>query len=177
MEPPEMINAGDLVLKRWEPAWAQEGARAVQESLPELTPFMPWAHDGYGIDDSTSFIDLASNQWAEGTAYQYAVFTTGGELVGSCGLMTRMGPGTLEIGYWIRSAYAGRGYATGATAALARVGLAMPGIGRVAVKHDQANVASGRVAAKAGFTPIERVAREPAAPGETGVDLVWERRG
>jgi ribosomal-protein-serine acetyltransferase len=176
MEPPEMINAGELVLKRWEPAWADEGARAVRESLAELKPFMPWAHDGYDVEASRSFIELSASQWAEGTAYQYAVFTTVGELVGSCGLMTRMGPGTLEIGYWIHSAHAGRGYATGAVAALTRVALALPVVERVAIKHDQANVASGRVAAKAGFTEVERVRRDPEAPGETGVDVVWERR-
>lgn len=176
MQPPEMINAGELVLKRWEPAWADETARAVRESLPELKPFMPWAHDGYDVDASRSFIETSSNQWNEGTAYNYAVFTAVGELVGSCGLMTRMGPGTLEIGYWIRSAHTGRGYATAAVAALTRVALALPDVDRVAIKHDGANVASGRVAAKAGFTDVERVRREPEAPGETGVDVVWECR-
>jgi ribosomal-protein-serine acetyltransferase len=34
----------------------------------------------------------------------------------------------------------------------------------------------GAVAAKAGCTEVERVNREPEAPGGTGVDLVWERR-
>ncbi|HEX2773813.1 MAG TPA: GNAT family N-acetyltransferase [Micromonosporaceae bacterium] len=176
MEPPEMINAGEVVLKRWEPAWADEAARAVRESLPELQPFMPWAHNEYDVDASRSFIETSVNQWAEGTAFNYAVFTTAGELVGSSGLMTRMGPGTLEIGYWIHSAHTGRGYASGAVAALTRVALTLPGIDRVAIKHDVANPASGAVAAKAGFTEVERVEREPEAPGETGVDVVWERR-
>jgi ribosomal-protein-serine acetyltransferase len=176
MEPPEMINAGELVLKRWEPAWADEAARAVRESLPELKPFLPWAHDGYDVEDSRSFIARSSNEWAEGTAYNYALFTTVGEVVGSFGLMTRMGPGTLEIGYWIHSAYTGRGYATGAVGALTRVALTLTGIERVAIKHDIANPASGAVAAKAGFTEVERVERKPEAPGETGVDVIWGRR-
>jgi ribosomal-protein-serine acetyltransferase len=176
MEPPEMINAGELVLKRWELAWADEATRAVRESLPELQPFMPWAHDDYDIDAARSFIDMSASQWAEGTAFNYAIFTALGELVGSCGLMTRMGPGTVEIGYWIRSAHTGRGYATGAVAALTRVALTLPGVERVAIKHAVANPASGRVAAKAGFTEVERLEREPEAPGETGVEVLWERR-
>lgn len=176
MELPEMINAGDLVLKRWAPAWADEAARAVVESLPELKPFMPWAHDGYDVEAFRSFIEMSTGQWAEGTAFNYAVFTAVGTLVGSCGLMTRMGPGTLEIGYWIRSEYTGRGYASGAAAALTQAALALPGIERVAIKHDAANQASGSVAAKAGFTEVERVRKEPEAPGETGIDVVWERR-
>lgn len=171
-----MINAGELVLKRWEPVWAEEAARAVRDSLPELKPFMSWAHDGYDVEASRSFIEMSADQWAEGTAFNYAIFTAVGELVGSCGLMTRMGPGTLEIGYWIHTVHTGRGYATGAVAALTRVAMTLPGVDRVAIKHDVANPASGAVAAKAGFAEVERVEREPQAPGEIGVDVVWERR-
>ena len=110
MELPETIPAGELVLTRWEPAYAEDATRAVRESLPELTPFMPWAHDGYGMADSRSFIELSAREWAEGSAFHYAVLTATGNVVGSCGLMTRMGPGTLEIGYWIHSDHTGRGY-------------------------------------------------------------------
>ena len=176
MEPPEMVSAGELVLKRWEPTWAEEAARAIQESLPDLQPFMPWAHDDYDVEAARSYVELSTSNWADGTAFNYAIFTAVGELVGSSGLMTRMGPETLEIGYWVHSAHTGRGYATGAVTALTLVALALPGIDRVAIRHDVANVASGAVAAKAGFTEVERVRREPEAPGETGVDVIWERR-
>jgi RimJ/RimL family protein N-acetyltransferase len=60
--------------------------------------------------------------------------------------------------------------------ALAEVGLAMPGIERVAIKHDPANPASGRVAEKAGFVKVDEVAVEARAPGQTGIEWVWERR-
>ncbi|MGK5741521.1 GNAT family N-acetyltransferase [Micromonospora sp. URMC 103] len=99
-----------------------------------------------------------------------------GDLSGSCGLMTRMGAGTLEIGYWIHSGQTRRGYATGAVRALTSVALTLPGVDRVAIRHDAANPASGAVAAKAGFTEVERVHREPEAPGDTGVEVIWERR-
>ncbi|GII25362.1 putative acetyltransferase [Planosporangium mesophilum] len=171
-----MINIGKLVLKRWEPAWGDEAAKAVQESLPELQPFLPWAHDDYDVDTARSYTEMSASNWAEATEFNYAIFTVVGELVGSIGLMTRMGAGALEIGYWIRSAHTGRGYATAAVIALTRVALALPGIDRVAIRHDLANAASGAVAAKAGFTEVERLHREPKAPGESGVDVVWERR-
>jgi RimJ/RimL family protein N-acetyltransferase len=176
MEPPEMINAGEVVLKRWESAWADELAAAVQASLAELQPFMPWAHAGYDTGAAQAFLDMNTDQWKDGTAFNYAVFTTTGELIGSCGLMTRMGVGTLEIGYWIHSGYTGRGYATKAATALARLGLSMPGIERVAINHDAANPASGAVAAKAGFTEVARVERERQAPGESRIEVVWELR-
>ena len=52
----------------------------------------------------------------------------------------------------------------------------MPGIERVVIRHDVANPASGAVAAKAGFTEVDRVPHERTAPGESGEYLIWERR-
>ncbi|BCJ45903.1 N-acetyltransferase [Actinoplanes ianthinogenes] len=168
-----MINAGTIVLKRWEPAWAAEAAAAVQESLPELKPFLPWATDGYGLDESRAYIQMSVDNWAAGTEFNYAIFTAVGELAGSIGLMTRMGPGTLEIGYWMRTPYAGRGYMTAAVTVLTRVALTLPGVERVAIRYAEANKASAAVAAKAGFA---EVARGPETPGATTILITAERR-
>ena len=171
-----MINAGELVLKRWEPEWAEEAERAVRESLAELKPFMPWATDAYTVDDARAFLTDSHDNWDKGEAFNYAIFTADGDLIGSIGLMTRMGPGVLEIGYWLRTAYTGRGFMTAAVRALARVALTLPGVERVAIRHDVANGASGAVAAKAGFAEVERVPSEVTAPGESGVDAIRELR-
>ncbi|MBM2614359.1 GNAT family N-acetyltransferase [Actinoplanes sp. LDG1-06] len=176
MEPPEMINAGELVLKRWELGWAPDALAAIQESLPELRQFLPWATDAYNLDDFVDYVTRSREGWADGEQFNYALFTAVGELVGSIGLMTRMGPGVLEIGYWIRSPYAGRGYMTAAVNALTRVALTLPGIERVAIKFDEANKASAAVAIKAGFTEVAREEREVTAPGESGTTIVRERR-
>ncbi|MEU4423217.1 GNAT family N-acetyltransferase [Actinoplanes sp. NPDC024001] len=176
MEPPEMINAGELVLKRWEPEWAQEGAAAVQESLAELKPFLPWATDGYDVAAARAYIEMSVENWAKGTEFNYAIFTTVGDLIGSIGLMTRVGPGALEIGYWLRTPWAGRGHMTAAVTVLTRVALTLPGVERVVIQHDIANPASAAVAAKAGFTEIDRVASDPAIHAGTGVTVIREFR-
>ncbi|WP_229075607.1 GNAT family N-acetyltransferase [Actinoplanes sp. DH11] len=173
MEPPEMINAGELVLKRWEPEWADEAAAAVRESLPELKPWLPWATDGYDRAAASAYITMSVQGWAEGTEFNYAIFTTVGELIGSIGLMTRFGPGALEIGYWLRTPWAGRGHMTAAVRVLARVALSLPGIERVVIRHDEANGASAAVAAKAGFVEVGRVAAEPDG---TRTDVLRELR-
>lgn len=167
-----MINAGELVLKRWEPAWAAELAAAARESLPELQPFLPWAVDDYDAGTAAGFLAMTAKQWDEGTTFGYAIFTATGDLIGSISLMSRMGPGILEIGYWMRTAYAGRGHMTAAVRALTRVALTLPGITRVAIRHDAANAASAAVAAKAGFAEAGREDADPAAPGETGVKVI-----
>ena len=176
MEPPEMIYAGELVLKRWKPQWADEAAAAIRESLPELKPFMPFAQDDYDAVAARAFIEASVDKWAKGTQFNYAIFTTVGDLVGAIGLMTRLGPGVLEIGYWMRTSFSRRGYMSAAVSALTRVALTLPGIDRVAIRHDAANAASAAVAAKAGFMEVERINREPKAPGETDTAIIWERR-
>jgi len=176
MRPPEVIDAGEVVLKRWEPAWAEDAATAVRESLPELTPFVSWAPDACDVESSRIAIARSIANWGKGTAFNYGIFTGAGELVGGIDLMTRMGPGVLEIGYWMRTAYTGRGYMTAAVDALARVALTLPGIERVTIRHDVANAASAAVSAKAGFVETGRVESEPEAPGDTGTDVIHERR-
>lgn len=157
-----MINAGALVLKRWEPEWAGELTAAVRESLAELRPWMPWATGTYGLTEAREYAERSVESWDKGTEFNYAIFTAVGELIGAIGLMTRMGPGILEIGYWTRTPYAGRGHMTAAVKALTRVALTLPGIDRVAIRHNAANGASAAVAAKAGF----------AETGRTGDDII-----
>ena len=61
--------------------------------------------------------------------------------------MARIGPGGLEIGYWVRRAYTRRGIATTAAAALVDQAFRLPGIERVEIVHDELNVASGGIPA------------------------------
>ena len=153
-----------------------EGAQAaVEASLPELRLFMPWATDDHDLVKSREYVARSNREWDAGETHNYAI-VLGDQVIGSTGLMTRMGPGVLEIGYWVHTAFAGRGIATAVTEALAEVGLSMPGIERVAIKHDPANPASGRVAEKAGFVRVGEVPADIKAPGQTGSEYVWERR-
>jgi ribosomal-protein-serine acetyltransferase len=171
---PDVIDAEEITLRRWRPDDAKELAAAVQASLPELLPFMPWAHEGYDVGAAGIFIDIATDGWADSTQWNYAALDRAGTLVGSFGLHDRIGTGALEIGYWLHSAHTGRGYATMAASALTRAALDQPGVERVVIKHDAANPASGAVAARAGFHEITRRDHEITAPGEIGIQVTWE---
>ncbi|CAA9471869.1 MAG: hypothetical protein AVDCRST_MAG30-169 [uncultured Solirubrobacteraceae bacterium] len=76
----------------------------------------------------------------------------GDRVVGGCGLHPRIGPGGLEIGFWVHPERTRRGYATEAARRLVATAFAQPGIERVEIHHHPANEASGRVAAALGFT-------------------------
>jgi ribosomal-protein-serine acetyltransferase len=175
--PPEDIDPPGLTLRRWRPEWAEALQEAVEASLPELRPFMPWATDDYGLAESRDYLSRCVAEWDRHEGFNYAILGARGEILGSSGLMTRMGEGVLEIGYWVHSAHTGHGHATVTARALADVALSLPGVDRAAIRHDVANPASGRVAEKAGFARVGEVVKEPSAPGETGVDWIWERRG
>jgi ribosomal-protein-serine acetyltransferase len=181
MAPAEQLDAGIVTLRRWSSDWALLLDAAINESKTELRRFMPWATETHSLADTEAYIARSVEQWDTGEAFNYAIFLDdagddAGRVVGSCGLMARMGPGVLEIGYWVHTAVAGRGIATAVASALAAEGLLVPGIERVAIRHDVANLASGRVAAKAGFTEVGHMAEGEGGVGQTGPELVWERR-
>ena len=73
-----------------------------------------------------------------------------GELLGGIGARVHA-EGIVEVGYWVKAEARGRGVATRALRLLARYAVAELGAKRVQLTTDPANVASQRVAEKAGF--------------------------
>jgi ribosomal-protein-serine acetyltransferase len=169
--PAETLTSGRVRLRRWRTGDADLAYRVVTESLDHLRPWMPWAAD-YDHDQAVRFTSGSEQDWASGVAYQYAI-TIDDAVIGSIGLMRRIGPGGLEIGYWLHPAWTGRGVVTAAAAALVREAFMLPDVDRVEIIHDQANTRSGGVPRRLGFTEVQRRTREPAAPGESGVEVVW----
>ncbi len=170
-EPDEVIIRGQVTLRRCREDDTDALLQAVTESLDHLRPWMPWAAN-YTRQSAAGFLAKSARDWAGGSEYNYAIIT-GGALVGGCGLMTRIGPGGLEIGYWVHRACTRRGLATAASAALAEQAFRLPGVDRVEIIHDELNVASGGVPRKLGFTEVGRQALSQPTPEGTGVGVVW----
>ena len=176
MKPPEELATPEVRLLRWRPDMAESLQEAIADSLPELKPFMAWATDSHGLQESRDYIDLSGREWDAEESFQYAIVAPDGTTIGSSSLMTRMGPGIFEIGYWVRSAYTGRGIATATAGLLVEAGGRLDGIDLIVIKHDVANPASGRVAEKAGFSVVREQPGDRGAPRDSGIDRVWERR-
>ena len=107
----------------------------------------------------------------------YAV-EVGGVLVGGTGYHRRIGPGGVEIGYWVAADRQGEGIATRSVHLLAAAALARPDVDRVEIRHDVTNVASRRVCERSGFVLVGKQVRAaddpvPMAPADTGRDLLW----
>lgn len=171
--PPEHLMHEFVELRRWRATDADLCLRLVSESLEHLRPWMPWATPDYGPADALGYLERCEADWDAGTAFQYLIIASG-RPAGSAGLMTRIAPGGLEIGYWVHAACTGRGVATAASAALTAAALALPGIDHVEIHHDQLNRASERVPAKLGDTHVDtQEGRSDLAPGESGTTKVW----
>jgi len=93
--------------------------------------------------------------------------------VGGSGLHKRLGPGGLEIGYWVHREFTRRGIASSASRALTDHAFARPDIELVEIHHDAANVASAEVPRSLGFRHVGDEPREIKAPAETGVHRIW----
>jgi ribosomal-protein-serine acetyltransferase len=177
MEAPEIpIVTERLVLRPWEDDDVDAMTQAITASVEHLRPWMPWiAHEPLDRAGRLEVIQRFRSEWESGASFTLAMFRDGA-VVGGTGLHPRVGPGGLEIGYWVHVDHIGQGMATEAASALTAVALAMGGVDRVEIHHDVANPASGRVPAKLGYTMAEERAVPPSAPGETGRQLIWVRR-
>lgn len=147
---------------------------AVNDSLEHLRPWMPWASTDPLLPALSEFVERSVTQADRGEEFRYAMWDDQTSvLVGSCGLHRRLGPGRLEIGYWVRTGWLRRGVATAAAQALTTCALALPGIEEIHIHCDEANVASSGVPRRLGYR-LERIVDEPvAAPAEVGRSMEW----
>jgi RimJ/RimL family protein N-acetyltransferase len=169
--PDDLLSRGPVTLRRHRADDLDAVFQAVTESLDHLRPWMPWAAH-YTRESAAEFLAKSTRDWADGTEYGYAIIA-GGVLAGGCGLMGRIGPGGLEIGYWVHRAWTRRGLATAASAALVDQAFRLPGVNRVEIMHDELNTASGAIPRRLGFTQVGWRAMDPPAPAGTGTGVIW----
>jgi RimJ/RimL family protein N-acetyltransferase len=178
MDQPE-IGAGDLVLRPWRQADADDVVRAWAD-----LEILRWGRYGAVTpqrENVEQWLDWNHEQWHFGLRAGFAVCAAAGaglgddgELVGSIALrgsghspsISGSRGDTAETGYWIVPGWRGRGVATLALDALSRWAFEPAeegglGLRRIELRHSVANPASCRVATKAGY------AREGTLRGST----------
>ncbi len=152
-QPPPLLRTPRLVVRCWEPADAPLLQEAIDASLDDLRAWMPWAWaEPTPLEEKVARLQSFRDAFDDGLDYVYGIFSPDEqEVIGGCGLHTRVGADALEIGYWIRSSHVGRGLATEAAAALTVVAFRVAGADRVEIHVDPANTASLRIPEKLGF--------------------------
>jgi len=173
--PPYLIRTERLVVRCWEPRDAPLLKNALDESLDHLRPWMPWAADEpKPLEDKAELLRQFRGRFDLGEDFVFGILDRGeSEVIGGTGLHTRVGPGAVEIGYWIRASRVGQGYAREATAALTRVAFRVCGVDRVEIRIDPANAASLRIPRRLGFREEATLRRRlPDATGAPSRDAV-----
>jgi len=125
---------------------------AARESMDPLCEWMTWCRPEYSLQDSERFIVEAAEDWAKGERYSFAIIdTSDGTFLGSAGINhVNRTHGFANLGYWVRNSKTRRGVATAATVQIARFALRQLGLSRIELLIPADNLASQRVAQKAG---------------------------
>lgn len=174
--PPEVINAGAVVLSRNTVADAPDLVAAMTESLPHLRPWMPWATgENATVPAQVHRLGEVTASWDVGTDFVYLLRLLEGDasVVGVIGLHRRIGPGAIEIGYWTHAAHTGRGYMSAAAKAVTGAATVLADVDRVEIHTDVANVRSAAIPRKLGYR-LERIDEcPPDAPACAGQMQIW----
>jgi ribosomal-protein-serine acetyltransferase len=154
------LTDGDLLLRPLERTDRDALYEAVIESIPEISPWLPWCHAGYVAAESEAFIESCITAWAQQAHFPLAIFEAqGGRYLGGSGVnhidrLNRM----CNVGYWVRTSAAGRGVASRAVRMVARFAFDSLHMSRIEIVARPENVASRKVAEKAG-AKFEAIAR------------------
>lgn len=146
------ITDGVVTLRPFRSEDARELYMAVRESLPDLKPWLGWAHEGYSWQEAQDFISVTRARWEENTLFAFAVTDANtGNVVGGCSL-SHLHPvyHLCNVGYWVRSSRCGEGIAGRAARLVARFGFEHAGLIRAEIVIAVGNEKSVRVAEKIG---------------------------
>ena len=152
---PERYEADGFILRSYDLGDGPLLADAVNGSYEHLRPWMPWARPNQSAEDSEKFVRQARARYLLSEGFVLGVFSEDGKrLLGGTGFHLREGPlstACAEVGMFIRQSEAGRGLGTQVLRALLGWGFTDWPWLRLAWRCDQSNVASLRVAEKAGL--------------------------
>jgi len=171
--PEQIVVDGDITLRRMTDADIPALVDAVNASLSTLGPWMEWAQQPATVEAQMEWHRASRHMWDMGTAFNWAVLSSSGELLGGAGYHVRNGPGVLEIGYWLRTDHEGRGIMTRVAQALTDVARGVDGVTCVEIHVDQGNVRSSAIPRRLGYALVEVRDVEPLAPAHTGKHEIW----
>jgi RimJ/RimL family protein N-acetyltransferase len=150
---PEQLESERLTIRAARPGDGAVFHRAITESLAQLSPWLAWVTPAPTPADSETSCRRAHERFLRNEDLMAFFFLKdGGELVGGSGLHDAdWDLRRFEVGYWGRSKFCGKGLMTEGVRALTDHALGELGATRVFLTTDTRNVASWRLAERAGF--------------------------
>ena len=140
----------------------------VRAERERLGRWMPWIERTNSIEDQRRWLESVT---AEESSLDGCGIFVEGAYVGGVGLMIGAFGHDAEIGYWIGSAYEGRGLVIAACRALIDIGFRERGVHRITIRAGVENVRSRAIPERLGFRQ-EGVEREGGRGTGRYYDLV-----
>lgn len=146
---------------------------AILESFDELSRWMQWCDENYSIDETSAFINSRDDAWKNDLEYSFAVcHRETGMFQASFGLnFVNRTYQMANLGYWVRTSVTGQGIASRATRLVARFAFEQLNLQRIEIVAAVGNLASQRVAEKAGAVR-EGMLRKRLVSRDEAVDAV-----
>lgn len=154
LEFPEEFTTDRLLIRKPLPGDGKVVHTAIQASLNELKPWMPWAHMNQTEQDVEANIRESIAKFITREDLRLHILDKEtGEFIGSSGLhRIDWAVPKFEIGYWIDTRYTGRGYITEATEAITNFAFQELKAKRVEIRCDSKNSRSRAIPERLGFT-------------------------
>ncbi|MFJ5761347.1 GNAT family N-acetyltransferase [Neobacillus sp. NPDC093182] len=151
---PEEFTSERLLIRNPMPGDGKAVYDAIQASLNELKPWMPWAHNNQTQQDVEANIRDAYVKFLAREDLRLLVFNKEtGEFIASSGLhRIDWAVPKFEIGYWIDTRFSGKGYITEASEAITEFAIKELNARRVEIRCDSRNIKSHAVPERLGFT-------------------------
>jgi RimJ/RimL family protein N-acetyltransferase len=145
------ISTERLLLEPLRMAFAKDLWRVASDSNAELSRWLAWAIEP-DREASFRFYRSAERNW--GLSGWIFVIRHEGDVVGLVDLNHYVPLVELaDVGYWLSTSSAGRGFMTEALSGVVEFGFQVAGLHRIQLTASPANIASCRVAEKVGFQP------------------------
>jgi len=159
--PAYSIRTPRLLVRCFDPRDALLLKSAIDASLDQLVPWLPWAREEpQSLEAKGDVLRHFRARFDLDKDWNYGLFTPDErELVGGLGLHRRGGHEAREMGYWIAKAHGGQGLAAEAVAAVVRVCFEVDRLERVEIHCDESNLRSASIPRKLGFTEEGRLRR------------------
>jgi RimJ/RimL family protein N-acetyltransferase len=151
---PDAFQSERLTLRVPHPGDGTAVNAAVLDSLTELRPWMPWAQQTPTVEDNELYVREAHIRFLKREDWPLLLFLKDtNTMIGSSGMhRINWKVPKVEIGYWVRTPYAGQGYITEAVAAVTEFAFTTLEAIRIEIRCDAKNERSAAVARRSGFT-------------------------
>src|SRR5690348_4704334 len=151
---PEEFHTERLLIRKPMPGDGKAVYEAIQASINELKPWMPWVHKNQTEEDTEVNIREAHAKFLTREDLRLHLFDKKtGEFIGASGLhRINWAIPRFEIGYWVHTRHSRKGYITEAVEGITNFAFEFLKARRVDIHCDSKNMKSRAIPEKLGFT-------------------------